>query len=298
MNTPTSWTSQQVMRKCPRRFEYRYGKADPTGRLKALRKLMSIRELAGYVIHMEMARVIREIAAGERLSDQDQAPAHALREFDLIVAESTRTPPGILHGDTQVSEMFHGFPCLAEIGDWKDKIPVAVENGIRLAHYFGFRRNHHQYCLESEHRGSFFHRRKDHRFVIDVLLREGINTSVYDWKVHEIRDADCRQVALYQNYIATTRQISPTRVYGFAVDLLRERVVPHHYRAIEHTFAEVPNPSPTPSAANRLIPKSLVDDYPSRPSKEACRICPFASVCPDSAVTPSMGFTLANGLSL
>jgi hypothetical protein len=91
---------------------------------------------------------------------------------------------------------------------------------------------------------------------------------------------------------------SPTRIYGFAVDLLRERVVPHHYRAIEHTFAEVPDPSPTPSAANRLIPKSLVDDYPSRPSKEACRICPFASVCPDSAVTPSTGFTLANGLPL
>ncbi len=82
MKPPTSWTSQETLRKCPRRFKYRYNSDDPTGHLEALRKLMSIRELAGLVIHMEMAKVVRRISTGERISDQDQAQPRPCSNLD------------------------------------------------------------------------------------------------------------------------------------------------------------------------------------------------------------------------
>ncbi len=162
-------------------------------------------------------------------------------EFGLIVEQSQQTAPGILHGGLQVAEIFNGYSCSAEIGDWKDKIPVAVENGLRLAHYLNFRKNQDDYRLDAEQRGSFVHRRKAHRFVIDVLVCDGINTSVFDWKTHNITRTDRQQVGLYQNYLLKSRNIPPTRLYGFVVDLLHEQIVEHHYRAIEHLHGGGPN---------------------------------------------------------
>lgn len=287
MKSPTSWTSQEVMRKCPRRFYFRYKDPDPTGQIKALKKLMSVRELGGQVIHEVLADGVRYVAAGGRISDLTEAPAQALSQFGLIVEQSRRLAAGVLHGDKQLAEIFNGLECSSEIADWEIKIPLAVGNGIRLMHYFNLRSNREGYKLEAETRGSFMHRGKERRFVIDVLIQDGNNTSVIDFKTHSITDSDRQQIALYQHYLLGSRHIPPTRLYGFAVDLLHEQVEEHHYRKIEHTFASTytgyrPGVSSGPN--KNVAPVDSVESYPARPSLEACGICAFSTICPESAL--------------
>ena len=287
MKFPTSWTAQETMRKCPRRFYYRYRAEDPTEQLKALKKLTSVRELGGQVIHGVLADGVRHVASGGRISDLVDAPAQALNRFGLVVEQSRRMAAGELHGDQQLAEIFNGIECSSEIADWEVKIPLAVENGLRLMHYFNLRSNREGYTLEAETRGSFIHRGKERRFVIDVLIQDGINTKVIDWKTHSITDSDREQVALYQHYLLGSRHIPPTRLYGFAVDLLHEQVDEHHYRKIEHTFASSQSgyrPVVWPGRKESVASPDPAEAYPARPSPEACGICAFSTVCSDSAL--------------
>src|SRR5271167_3158717 len=130
MKSHTSWTAQETMRKCPRRFYYRYKAEDPVDQLKALKKLTSVRELGGHVIHQVLADGVRHVAAGGRISDLAEAPVRALNSFGLIVEQSRRMVAGKLTGDLQLAETFNGIECAAEIADWEIKIPLAVENGL------------------------------------------------------------------------------------------------------------------------------------------------------------------------
>ena len=275
------------MRKCPRRFYFRYKHPDPSGQITALKKLTYVRELGGQVIHAVLADGVRHVAQGGRISDLDELPAKALGEFDRIVEQSRRMNPGELTGEQHLAEIFNGLECSAEIADWTDLIPAAVTNGIRLMHYFKLRANNEGYRLEAEQRNSFRHRGNERRFVIDVLIQEPLATSVVDWKVHSISDLDLKQVALYQEFLIASRHVPPTRLYGFAVDLLREQVVEHHYRKINHTFA-LPHTGYRPvgwsDRTEKATPVDPADSYPARPSMEACTICAFSTVCPKSAL--------------
>jgi hypothetical protein len=203
-----------------------------------------------------------------------------------VVKQSIALRPGILLGGLQLAESYNDVDCRAEIDDWQEIIPVAVENGIRLMHYFNFWGNKKDdYDLQAEQRVQFRHRGRDHRFVIDALIGErSTGTSVIDWKTHSITDKDLAQVTLYQKYLLEFRHIPPTRIFGFAVDLLHERVTEHHYRQIEHTYA----PNAIGPRRLSLLPRSnapATDRYPALPSVAACSICPFATVCSSAAIS-------------
>ena len=285
MKPATSFTRRNDVLRCPRRFHYRYIADGP--HLEDLRRLTSVRELGGHVIHSVLADIVRRIGDGERISDQTNAVREALREFNLVVTKSVALRPGILLGGLQLAESYNDVDCRAEIGGWKEIIPVAIENGIRLMHYFQFRGKKDGYDLQAEQRVQFHHRGRDHRFVIDALITErSTGTSVIDWKTHSITDKDLNQVSLYQKYLVECRHLPPTRIFGFAVDLLHEQVVEHHYRRIEDMFGGHRIPSRTPG----LLPRSTgraTNPYPATPSIAACSICPFARVCDSAAISPS-----------
>jgi hypothetical protein len=286
MKNFTSWTKQQVIRKCPRRFFLRYKAPDLTGQIQRLKALMGVREVAGLITHIALADAVRRIAEGERVSDQDCAITAAAREFDAVVERSRRIDPGQLLGGTQIAEMFNGVECTGEIADWRDVIPTAVANGLRLMQYFGLKTNKDGYTVEAEKRCNFLHRGRQHRFVIDVLVQDRVTGwSVLDWKLrlHQTSDTDRQQVELYQRYLVESGQVPPTRIFGFVVDLVREKVEEHHYRAIAHTFTPPRSPY-LASASPQLVSGLPRDRYPASPSLTECGRCPFSSICPESAL--------------
>jgi hypothetical protein len=164
MNAPTSWTRQQAILHCPRRFHFRYLSQD--SRVSGLKRLSSVRELGGHVIHTELAGAVRRIADGERISDQTNLVQNSLKEFDSIVAQSVALRPGVLHGGLQLAETFNGTDCSEQIRDWREIIAISVENGVRMCHYFSFRANRAGYHLEAEHRARFHKRGREHSFVL------------------------------------------------------------------------------------------------------------------------------------
>jgi hypothetical protein len=153
--------------------------------------------------------------------------------------------------------------------------------------YFDIRSNRDGYNVEAEQRVTFHRDGRTHHLVMDVVIYErGVGTSVIDWKTHNIFETDLRQVEYYQRHLVQVRNIPPTRIFGFAADLLHESVEERHYRKLDTTYAasrisghrsvlRMASPNPTPQ-----------DRYPARVSVEACGICPFLSVCSDSPYSP------------
>ena len=290
MKPSTSFTHQQTMLRCPRRFFYRY-RADRTPHLNGLVNLMSVRELGGHAVHSVLANAVRPIADGERISDQTDVIREALGLFNFAVRQSVGLRPGMLTGHLQVAETFNGQDCAESIAHWRDIIPVAMENGIRMMQYFSFRTDRDGYRLEAEKRATYRHRGREHHFVMDVIISDA-NTTVIDWKTHEISEKDKGQVKTYQRSLLHSRNLSPTRLYGFAVDLLRGREEACHYRPIDDAFGPRGGHNPCgiyrPDAPILATgPQTETDHYPAKPSTEACGICPFASICPASFLTAS-----------
>jgi hypothetical protein len=126
--------------------------------------------------------------------------------------------------------------------------------------YFDIRSNRDGYNVEAEQRVTFHRDGRTHHLVMDVVI--------------------------YQRHLVQVRNIPPTRIFGFAADLLHESVEERHYRKLDTTYAasrisghrsvlRMASPNPTPQ-----------DRYPARVSVEACGICPFLSVCSDSPYSP------------
>jgi PD-(D/E)XK nuclease superfamily len=282
MNSPTSFTKQETMLRCPRRFYFRY-LAD-CERSKSLRRLMAVRELGGHCIHLTLANMVRRIANGERVSDQTNGVESALELFNSVVEESINLRPGVLTSGMQLAESFNDTPCAEDIRDWRELIPLAIQNGVRLMSYFNLRSNKTGYQLEAEQRAEHRYKGRTRRFVIDVLIRDDqTGVTVIDWKTHSISVTDLRQVEMYQHWLLDAGRARPTRIFGFAVDLVNEQVVEAPYRVIDQVYAASRTFS-LRSASTATVCNTITDPYPAKPSLTACGICPFATLCPSSAL--------------
>lgn len=284
MKPLTSWTRQSSSRdKCPKRFFLRY--LEPTGIATRFHGLKSVRELGGHVVHVELARIVKALANGDRISDHQDGGLAALESFNHVVGKSAALPAWTLAKECQVAEFHNGQNPIEEIEYWREIIPVCIENGLRVMHTLGLRSDAGERSMLAEEEIRFQRSGRAHRCVIDVLVRDKRDRTVIDWKCHSITNADVQQVRFYQDYIAKAEQIPYSRLYGFAVDLLREEIMPAHFRPHD--------PPPNNRHPSRLIvPERTANPYASRSSLENCSRCPFAAICADSAVKPTRPVSL------
>lgn len=279
----TSFTKQQEMLRCPRRFYYRY--LDNSPRAQSLKKLMSVRELGGHCIHSILAGMVRRIANGDRVSDQTTGVRDALMAFDNVVQRSICLRPGVLSGQMQLAESHNGLSCEEQTRDWREIIPIAVTNGIRMMDHFDLRTDHDGYRLEAEQEFIYLHRGRKRHLVIDVLINDRVRgTSILDFKTHKIADRDLDQLSLYQQALLELGRAHPTRIFGFAIDLLHERIVEHHYHKVRSTWAQAAIGTARPGKVSLTISDGLPCAYTPKPNVAACSICPFAAMCPASAL--------------
>lgn len=278
----SSWTQQQTARlKCPKRYFFRY--LDPERAGEPYQQLYSVRELGGVLIHETLAGVVRRVADGGRVSDEDDVAEEAKRQFLEIVARSLATPPGELTGERQLAETFNGIIPEDDIRHWKDYIPECIANGLRLMITLGFRSNSRNYMLEAERRYSFTRNGKTYRGVIDVYIEDDRNLIIIDWKTHEITNTDLRQLDHYIRHIERREGIPASRITGIAVDLAREKPIP---RRLKPSGVFIGARDQYGKSGSSQDPPEKADPHPSKPSAAACGICPFAAICKDSAISP------------
>ncbi len=278
MKPLTSWTRQvSAHDKCPKRFYLRY--LEPSGISQRFNCLRSVRELGGHVVHAVLATVVRAVANGDRVGDHPYSGQRALEEFDRIVADSGSLPPWKLLHECQVAELHNGQLAQEEIAHWREIIPLCVENGLRVMQTLGFRSDAGERKMLAEQGFRFKTSERVHRGIIDVLLRDGKNWTVYDWKCHSISNTDVRQVHFYQDYLAKAEGVPHSRLHGFAVDLLREEIMPVHFRPHDH-------PTQIRHRVRLHVPEKSANPFGARATLENCSRCPFAAVCAESAVKP------------
>ncbi len=283
----TSWSRQEAGRgKCPKRFYLGY--LEPSGLTHQFRKLKSVRELGGHLVHESLAEVIRGIADGKRISDYPDAGERALEHFDRIVSESAALPPWTIVKNLQVAELHNGAASPDEIAHWREIIPLCVANGLRVMHSFSLRSDAGERRMEAERKIRFQKASREHRCVIDVLIRDGKNLTIIDWKCHQITNTDIAQVRFYQDFLSTSENIPASRLHGFAVDLRREEIIEVPYRPHQLLGDSKPNSAP------RLFDPAR-NPYPARPSEENCARCPFAAVCSESVIRPPQSICLLGG---
>lgn len=278
MKPATSWSQQEAARqKCPKRFYLNY--LDPSGVAAPYRRLKSVRQLGGHVVHDVLAKVVLDVANGGHISDRQHADLTALQEFDRIVERSQKSSAWTIGHPVQVAEFHNGQDPSSEIEHWRTLIPRCVENGMRAMYTLGLRSNAGDYSLQAEQEIRFHKDGREHRCVIDVLVCDGKNRVIIDWKCHEPTNSDLQQVRFYQNYVSKAEQIPVSRMYGFVVDLVREDIMPVSYQL--PVMRSKPLFSRKPSIFGKVK-----DPYPARPSQENCARCPFAAICGDSAIRP------------
>ncbi len=172
MKPLTSWTRQvSAQNKCPKRFFLRY--LEPSGIGRRFHRLKSIRELGGHVVHFALAKVVRSVANGDRVSDHPDAGKTALEEFNRIVAASASSPPWRLLYECQLAEFHNGQAADDEIAHWREIIPLCVENGLRVMQTMDFRSDAGKRKMLAEQEFRFLRSGREHRCVMDVLVHDG-----------------------------------------------------------------------------------------------------------------------------
>jgi|GEM_PF-3053123 len=279
----SSWTRQQTAKlKCPQRYFLRYLDPEKTG--EPYRQLYSVRELGGLLIHEALAGVVRRVADGGRVSDEDGVAEEARRHFLEIVAHSLATPPGELMEGRQLAETFNGIVPEDDIRHWLDYIPECIHNGIRLMITLDIRTDSGAYSVEAEKAFSHTWRGKLHRGVMDVYIKDGRNRIIVDWKTHEITSTDFRQLDHYIRYLEREEGVPTSRITGYAVDLAREKIIPRQLKP-EGVFIGARDKYG--QGDPKEGPPEKTNPFPSKPSIAACGICPFTAVCKSSAIAVS-----------
>lgn len=270
----SSWTRQQEGRsKCPKRFYFRY--LDQTEETITRRSIVSIRELGGSLVHQTLAQIIRSVAKGERLTDFSTAPTDAAKQFATIILTARHADEHSAH--LRIAEFENGIEAEEEIHHWQQLISTCVENGIRVLLQLGLRADSEENSAQPEIKVRYTKAGLERRGVIDLLLRQGKNYIVVDWKCHRIENADITQVREYQKLLSNQEGIPPSRLTGLVVDLIREETLKVDFNPLNQLLSPRRH-----SLALQHVSDPQRERFPARPSLENCQRCAFASTCSDS----------------
>lgn len=278
-------TKRKVYLRCPRRYYYRYHHV-PVSAAEAEEhaqrsQLYGIRELGGHLVHRALAEMTNAIAAGVSPWDYAAASAKCVKEFRLIAAKSLALEPGQWESGLQLAETFNGLKAQQIEDDlryWIDCIPTLIENGYRVALTMGIRQSSSTYSVQAEKRVAWKSSMGTHRFVLDVVTSSRYQTVCIDWKSHMIDNTDVSQVRLYLRYLDKHEGVPASRLFGFAVDLLREEIVEVKYDTLPSIYS-------VRSLVLATGPAGRPPAFPAKAHPEICVRCPYATQCP-AAILP------------
>jgi hypothetical protein len=283
----SSPTQRKEKLRCPKRYYFRYRYRPESSEEQAEHSqrglLYGLRELGGHVLHISLAQMVEAIADGNFSWNAEKAGQECLNGFMEIVARSLALEPGEWDGGLQVAETFNGMQACdlaEEVKFWRDSIPTMIENGFRVAHQLDIRQRTSDYSVEAEKRVVWQKNGGTVPMVIDVLTQSRYRAMCIDWKCHAIDNTDVAQVRSYLQCLHQGAKIPDSRLYGFAVDLRREEIVPIKY----DPYSLRPSYRATSLAALGVPPPQPKDPHPARPHPDLCIRCPYRAICPSTAL--------------
>lgn len=278
----TSFTSEIVHQRCPRRFYYRYlcesdDEITEQDKAKAryFKRIYGLNEAIGHVVHQEIKRRIQQIIDGRASLPDAMEPNAVASEHLMALAE-----------EGAVADVMNGIMTESEIKEMASDVDVWVTNALQtLASIY----DPHSDLAEIEAPHYVVTGKGKRRLIMDLLLKKGSKWVVVDWKTKdEPTSQDLHQVRLYMEFIRSSRSVGFNDLIGLIVCVKSGRIQRVHLGPLDEEAYMTSKdarwnqaqgqPSATIQPSRERTP--ILDRYPTH-SGPWCQACPFYPLCPD-----------------
>jgi hypothetical protein len=288
MKNYSSYTSEVVHQRCPRRFYYRYlceSDEDVTEQEKAkaryFKRIYGLNEAIGHVVHEEIKRRIKQILDGAASIPDSMIPNAQASQHLIALAE-----------EGAIAEVMNGIMGESEIKEMAADVDVWVVNAMEtLASIYDPLSDVAE--LETLHHIQTSKGKR--RLKMDLLLKKGRKWVIVDWKTKdEVTRNDTHQIRLYMEYIRSTRSVGFNDLIGLIVcvksgRMQRVQLGPlddEAYMTTKDAQWGQPTGLPSTTRQHSREPEPLLDRYPVH-SGPWCRGCAFLPLCAGGQDLPS-----------
>ncbi len=284
----TSFTSEIVHKRCPRRFYYRYlcesdDEVAEQDKAKAryFKQIYGLNEAIGHVVHEEIKRRIQQIIDGRASLPDAMEPNAVASQYLMALAE-----------EGTVAEVMNGIMTASEIKEMASDVDVWVTNAMQtLASIY----DPNSDLAEIEVPHHVITAKGKRRLKMDLLLTKGNKWVIVDWKTKdEPTSQDQHQVRLYMEYIRSSRSVEFNNLIGLIVcvksgKMAKVRLGPLDEEAyMTSKDARWDQPQGLQSLGMQLSQEitPVLDRYPAR-SGPWCQACAFFPLCADGQNLPN-----------
>ncbi len=298
-----SWSPSRhrVFESCQRQYYYHYygswggwySDADAqTQLLYRLKKMTTVPQLVGTVVHEAIHQVVRALQLGRRVFPS-AVETYAQNLFDQHLGDSEQQY--WRHAPSKYTHLFEHYynEPISETArvNAANRIATSLETFFASEAYATLQSVRAEHYLGIEDLTSFTLAKTKIWVVLDVAVRRGKSVSVFDWKTGREREADRRQLAVYALYAISQ--------WGVALsDLLLQDMYLHTNTARTVALSS-DDLDQTRAFVVEDIQKmrALLDDpdqntasqdaFPMTSNTHLCATCPFKAVCyPREKPTP------------
>ena len=294
-----SWSPSRhrMFQACQRQYYYNYygswggwydSEDELTQLLYRLKKMSTLPQLVGTVVHDAISRVLKAIQSGREVPFKT-AETYATQLFDRHIEDSLEKRwlrSASKH--TNLFEHYYGQEVNTDAG--RERVLENVTAFFESEAFKTLQNTPPDQWLSVEALTSFVFNATKLWVALDVAVRQNGGVAVFDWKTGREREADRLQLAVYALYASTVWGVSvphlqlqdvylqvgvvrPVSVDTGVLDETRQLIV--------ESIAQMRDKLDDPNANTASI-----DTFPMTENRSTCESCPFKSVCfPDDSAS-------------
>lgn len=214
----SSYTSESVHQRCPKRFYYRYLCETDDGatekekaQARYFKGIYGLNEAIGHVVHEEIRHRIKQILDGKASIPEKMAANTKASQHLMALAE-----------EGAIAEIMNGVNTEEQIRVMASDVDVWVMRAMESLSSFYDPRND-QAEIENLHHVETSKGKR--RLKIDLLLKKGRKWVIVDWKTKdEPTKDDVHQLRLYLEFIRSTRSVGFNDLIGLIVCVKSGRI--------------------------------------------------------------------------
>lgn len=287
-----SWSPSRhrMFQSCQRQYFFNYygswggwydSASEQTRLLYRLKKMSTLPQLVGTVVHDAISRVLKAVQSGREVPFKT-AETYATQLFDRHIEDSVaqrwlRSPSR----HTNLFEHYYGQDVDVDAGRAR-----VIENMRAFFDSEAFQKLQDtptDHWLSVEELTSFMFQATKLWVALDVAVRQNGGVSVFDWKTGREREADRLQLAVYALFASTVWGVSIPHLNLQDVYLqagvirpvaIDTTILDETRHVICESIAQMRELLDDPTANTASI-----DAFPMTENRSTCTSCPFKSVC-------------------
>ena len=292
-----SFSRRGTFEQCPRRYFYQYYGSTRRGslpesdlkQLRFLKALSNRHERAGQLLHLGVAKFLRDSVAGGVVDPSGLVRwVSGIFQKDIAYSASdplgTDAPPGP-YPPVLLTEYYHGqldaeALCLAA----RDRMTTGFDNFCSSSSCSRFRdlRGYSDVLVEKRFSIGGFPFKVSGQ--VDLAFRDGADVFVVDWKLGDASGAeDSLQLVSYALWACEYFDVEPDMVHLVKVHLASETVVEARMDelAFQRGRARIMQDAERMAAMDRYGRTGAEDAFTACAQPAVCSLCPFLRTCKD-----------------